>query len=243
MALLNLDDEQGNATLEFVLVVGLLVGPIISINQALSVMNLRQVSIAAIGETVARQYALGSNAAETAALVGVLAEDAGLQAKSLSVSIGCVPDVGCSSNSRAVDVEVRYKGAYSSSRQFMNESGSMLALTVGLLSICLALTFAGVNIEAANVFDQRVSKLARYLALEHFSDQPDFSAQYVQTEAAGLANRYLMNVREVSRATILRPEPKTLSAIVCARFEMPITLFGLGSNYESCGVSKVRLIG
>ena len=243
MRRLNLLADEGNASLEFVLVIGLFVSPLLVANQELTAMNLRQVALDAMSETIAREVALGSGSAETSELVSTLAEDSALDSETLNVSIRCEPQTVCTSDSHAVEVALRYKNAYSISRQLLQDSGSMLPLTLGLLAITFALIVAGANIEAANVFDQRASKIARFLVQEHFTDEGIAKFTDTSAEASRLAAQFSMNNFEISQAILDRTDGRTLTSTVCAKFELPIQFFGLEPSSRACGVSKMRLIG
>ena len=240
---LNLISDQGNATLEFVLVVGLFAGPIVAANQDLTALNLRQVTLDSMSETIAREIALGESNSETAALISQLAADAALDSKELAVSIKCEPQLACGSSSQLVEVALRYKSAYSLTRQLMQDAGSMLPLTLGMFALMMALTLAGSNLEAVSVFDQRASQIARFLVQEHFADQLLSNATDTTAEALRLAAQFSMDNFDVSAASLERIDGQTLTSTVCAKYALPINFFGLGSTSRVCGVSKMRVIG
>ena len=241
-----LASDDGNATLEFVLIVGLFVGPILTANQNFSLLNQRQVSLDSMAQTLARSFALRGETSGMASLQEQLAQDAAMKIDELNTEISCRPTPICSEASSRVDVRLEYRTAKSFASQFLNETGSMMPLSLGILTLGLVLSFAAANLQSANVFYQRTEQLARFLVQEHFADsespQGSTSERDLTDEARELGVEFQMTGTRVNSATIDRPEPKTLRALVCTSFDLPIRFFSLGAEGSSCRQAKMRQI-
>jgi len=242
MRLRNIANEEANGTLEFVLLAGLFVAPILTANQALTQLNLRQVSLDSMAQTLSREISLQSSSDNAEALLAKLSEDAGIDRRDLKVKIVCEPNFKCDKSSSKVEVRLEYRTAKSIGMQLMNERGSMMPLTLGLFSISLILVLLGADLNAAQLFDQRTTQLARFLAQQHFVDRYLPSDDEVSQEASRLAKQFAFQSLGISQAHLERTDGKTIRATVCTRFDLPIHLFGLGSRSVACGDSKMRLV-
>ena len=118
----------------------------------------------------------------------------------------------------------------------------MMPITIGLITICLAVVLAGADIEAAQVFDQRANQLARFLAQEHFSESEFSANDLLQQEATQLAKQFAFQATDISQVRLERPDGKTIKATVCTKFDLPIRIFSLGSGAVACGESRMRLV-
>ena len=235
-------DDSGNATLEFVLVVGLLIAPILNANQQLNQINQRQVAVTAIAQTIARSVALKRDTAIVGALEQELAKDANLDVSQLELRLVCQPKPQCTSTSDRADVMVSYKGANAYASQLMSETGSMLPLTLAVICLGMLFCLVGANIESTNIYDIRTEQLARFLVQEHFTDAANPDNQDVRDEAQFLAQQFRLNLTTVSMAQITHPETRTVSAKVCSTFELPIRILDFGSRATSCREAKMRAL-
>ena len=242
MRLQKLADEDANGTIEFVLLAGLFVAPILTANQALTQINLRQVSLDSMAQTVSRDISLEGSSKNSETLLTQLSQDAGVNRRELQVEIYCEPHDICDKASSEVTVLLEYRNAKSIGKQLMNDTGSMMPLSLGLFSICLVFVLVGADLNAAVLFDQRTNQLARFLAQEHFADPLLAADNAVAQEASQLAKQFAFQGVEISQARLERPDGQTIRATICTRFDLPIHVFGLGSDSVACAESKMRLV-
>jgi len=239
---LNFQDDSGNATLEFALIVGLLVAPILNVNQLLNQINERQEVVSSMAQTIARAFALTKSTDSAGLLVQTLASEVHFDSSQVQTEITCLPNPECQPDSTRVRVQITYKGSSAVAGQFMQEEGSMMPLTLGIMGLAIALCLVGTNIESANIYDMRVEQLARFLVQEHFPNRAQFLSKDVSVEAAVLSSEFRMNLTEISQAEITTPEPNTLTARVCAKFDAPIRSLQFGVLAQTCREAKLREI-
>jgi hypothetical protein len=228
-----------------VLLVSLFVGPLLGVGQQLATQQLRQISVQSISQSIARDFALSwerSNPdpqAHAIALLKTLAVDAGVVSQLLDIRIECEPQQICTTASTSVSVTADYRGVTGVAWHLLDERGSMSPLILGVLSIVLALTVAGANVEALELNRLRADALARYLvqiSLPNSAEQLDLTKTAVKLTK----NTPMVSVE---LATLFSPDAKTKTAQVCLRFESPLWLFGLGRMSTSCASASLRLVG
>ncbi len=237
-------EDSGSSSLEFTLLVAIFVGPILSAAQSLNTLQLRQVYLDSIAQTVARDFSQHRDQFRLEQLADQLADDAGMERSLLSLQIDCLPNPSCSESllnptaQSDVLVSVSYRGVKASALQILDERGSVLPLLLSGFALIFLLVAAGVNIQAANLFDQRASSLARFLAHDAALNSATSLSQNDLTLAKQTSNRLSFN-QSVESASLESADLKTFTARVCLRFSSTLDFFGLPVS-RACATASMR---
>jgi hypothetical protein len=108
---------------------------------------------------------------------------------------------------------------------------------------CFGLVFAsvvvGVNIQAASLYDQRASSLARFLV--HLAAKSPMAGQVVDvtTVANELSKELMFSSQPVESAWIENSDSRTLTARVCLGFSSPLDLIAIPVS-RACAAASIR---
>lgn len=245
-----LSDDAGGATVEFAVVTALFVAPLVSATQSVTAIQLRQVSLESMAQTLARDYSLRKDARLSIDLAKLLAEDAGIDESLLSVQLECEPENIClvpglaQESAKTVTVRLEYRGVTSKSVQILDETGSALPLLFATFALVFAILAAGVNIQAASLYQQRASNLARFLVHKSAKDSSlTFEKLDVTAYANLISKRLMFSSQPVDRAWVSSPDNKTAIAQVCLGFRAPLDFFVLPVSRACAKASMRRVVG
>jgi len=238
-------DESGSSSLEFAMLTSLFVAPILAASQQVTAEQLRQVSVDALAQTVARDFSLHQSQVRVTSLVQQLASDSGFDHSLLNVRTTCHPDPGCAKTAigagvqPTVQVDVTYKGIRAKAMQVLDEEGSVIPLMLACFGLVFAIIVVGVNIQSATLYDQRASSLARYL-VHHYAKSP-MAGQVVDvtTVANELSKKLMFSSQPVESAWIEKSDSRTLTARVCLGFSSPLDVIAIPVS-RACAAASIR---
>jgi hypothetical protein len=238
-------DEPGSSSLEFTMLTSLFVAPILAASQQVTAEQLRQVSVDALAQAVARDFSVHQSQVRVKSLVQQLASDAGIDHNRLDIRATCYPDPGCAKMAigagvqPTVQVEVSYKGVRAKAMQVLDEEGSVIPLMLACFALVFAIVVVGVNIQSATLYDQRASSLARYLV--HHSAKSPMAGQLVDvtTVANELSKELMFSSQPVESAWIENSDSRTLTARVCLGFSSPLDLIAIPVS-RACAAASIR---
>jgi len=238
-------DEAGSSSLEFTMLVSLFVAPILAASQQVTTEQLRQISLDAIAQSIARDFSIHESQARTNQLATQLALDSGIDRNLLDVHVSCLPYAGCSksavtaSSLAKVQVDVDYRGTRAKAMQILDEQGSVMPLMLGCFALIFSLMVVGVNVQAATLYDQRASSLARFLA----NNAARISVNGDRSDVTALANQIsktlMFSSQPVERAWVDYPDSSTVTARVCLGFSSPLDLIAIPVS-RACAAASVR---
>jgi hypothetical protein len=235
-------DDSGSSSLEFTVLIGLFVAPILAASQQLVTEQLRQTTLDAIAQTIGRDFSIHQSQTRLNSLRDQLALDAGINPNLLSVNLTCAPDPSCASGAAAnstVQINVGYRGSKAHAIQVLDEQGSVIPLMLGCFAFVLALVLVGVNIQAATIFDQRASSLARFLVHHEASKQVIGSPHDLTLFANEISRKLLFSTQAVESAWIENTDSRTLTAKVCLGYSSPLDVFSLPVS-RACAAASIR---
>jgi hypothetical protein len=238
-------DESGSSSLEFTMLTSLFVAPILAASQQVTAEQLRQVSLDALAQSVARDFSVHQSQVRVKSLIQQLSSDAGIDHTLLNVRTRCHPDPGCAKTAigaglqPTVQLEVTYKGIRAKAMQVLDEEGSVIPLMLACFGLVFASVVVGVNIQAATLYDQRASSLARFLV--HLAAKSPMAGQVVDvtTVANELSKELMFSSQPVESAWIENSDSRTLTARVCLGFSSPLDLIAIPVS-RACAAASIR---
>ncbi|MEY4349946.1 MAG: hypothetical protein RL719_1243 [Actinomycetota bacterium] len=238
-------DDSGSSSLEFTVLIGLFVAPILASSQQLVTEQLRQSTLDAIAQTIGRDFSIHQSQTRLNGLRDQLALDAGINPNLLSVNLTCVPDPSCASVPRGaasnstVQINVGYRGTKSHAIQVLDEQGSVIPLMLGCFAFVLALVLVGVNIQAATIFDQRASSLARFLVHYEAAKPANSGPRDLTAFANEISRKLMFSTQAVESAWMENTDSRTLTAKVCLGYSSPLDVFSLPVS-RACAAASIR---
>ena len=239
-------DDSGSASVEFTLLVSLFVAPTLNAAQEVTAMQLRQSSLDSIAQTLARDYSLHGDSSRLNRLADQLSDDAGMQRELLSWQLDCDGYSSCDSlgnglNGGTVSISVHYRQASARAMQILDETGSVLPILLAGFALVFAALAVGVNIQAAGLYDQRASSLARYLAHSSIDQSPGDGRVELTNLANQISQKMLFSTQPVESAWLSSADGKTNTVAVCLGFKAPIDLLALPVS-RACAQSSMRRV-
>jgi Flp pilus assembly pilin Flp len=238
-------DDSGSSSLEYTLLIGLFVAPILAASQQLVTEQLRQNALDAIAQTVARDFSVHQSQSRVKILSNQLSLDAGISANLLYVDLTCTPAPSCATlpsggdGNSTVQVDVGYRDQKAHALQVLDEQGSVLPLMLGCLAFAFALVLAGVNVQAATIYDQRASSLARFLVHYEASKPTAGGPTNLTAFANEISKKLMFSTQAVQSAWIENTDSRTLTAKVCLGYSSPLDVFSLPVS-RACAAASIR---
>lgn len=239
-------DDFGSASLEFTLMVSLFVAPTLTAAQEITAVQLRQASLDSIAQTMVREYSLHREIVRLDRLMDQLSDDAGMQSNLLSWQLDCDGDPGCARTTLepeggSVSISVHYRQVSARAIQILDEGGSVLPIMLAGFALVFAALTVGVDIQAASLYDQRASSLARYLVNRSFDEQPVKGSKDITPLANEVSKIMMFSTQPVESAWLSSPDGKTNTVRLCLGFKAPIDLIALPVE-RACSEASMRRI-
>lgn len=238
MRLQKLSDETGSSALEFVVLTGIVLGPLLAVQQDLTQLHLRQVALDGLVQDVAREFSLNRDPSQAEMLVQQLAIDANFESEP-DLRIDCEPDPSCSNWATEVKVSARHKGLRATTFQALRDEGSGSVLIIGLFGLAILVIFLGANLQAANLLEFRAKSVARYLVSSHYFDTMPPSPYLLVSKSRAQVTSFGGGV-EIFNAEFTKLDAVTAKARVCLRQRAPIGIVGFSSRMQACASAMMR---
>ncbi len=239
-------DDSGSAGVEFTLLAALFVAPTLAAAQQITAVQLRQASLDSIAQTLAREYSVHRDTFRLIGLAEQLSEDAGMQGDLVSWQLDCDGDPACVNGRRGqgaetMSITVDYRQVSGRAMQILDDGGSVLPLMLASFALVFAVLAVGVNIQAASLYDQRASSLARYLVHRSLSASPKDGHKDLTELANEISKKMMFSSQPVESAWLSSADGKTSTVSVCLGFKGPLDVISLPAS-RACASASMRKI-